>query len=318
MLHAFSRPLQGSRLVLLIARQASSWRTRNSFPCRPVSLPPFIDLIPSPRPNFHLHFKSHRQQANHRQISGGQADTTITTMASFLHGLCDLPEDTEVSWRSFLHLEDVCSLTTLGAVASAALALLVLLTVLLQYCVCRGRHSRGRRARKRAAVEDAAVNNNGGKLAQSSLNDHAAAAGSSGGGHDSGHEESKGGGGHDSSTDNEDFMSSATEPLLASSAAGTSTSYRTDEEDTDDVDAEEEGGRGGGRNGGRARGPGRERAKKGTGVHWVKLLLYWVQAGYHLCMGGFFLVDGRADDPYKCECRHRKRVLSGVWSLPQQ
>lgn len=215
----------------------------------------------------------------------------------FLEGLCDLPEDTEASWRSFLHLEDVCSLTTLGALASGALALLTLLTMLLQSCMCRGRRNRRASSRnKGAAVEDAPPPaNNGGKLAQSSLND----AGH-GYGHDSGHEESKGGG-HDSSTDNEDFMSSATEPLL-SSTAGTSSSYRTDDEEETTTDEDSVGGRNnGGGGGGRARGPGKERPKKGTGVHWVKLLLYWAQAGYHLCMGGYFLVDGLADDPYKCE-----------------
>ena len=243
------------------------------------------------------------------------ANRRTTAMSGFLDGLCDLPEGTEVSWRSFLHLEDVCSLTTLGALASGALALLALLAMLLQYCVCRGRKSsssssigsrRGRRrARKGAAVDDPPPTN-GGKLAQSSLND----AGS-GGSNDSGREESKGGGGPDDDTEDnvEDFMSSATEPLL-SSAAGTSSSDRTDEQesapdddDDDDDDDNGDGGAGGGGGGGRgrARGPGRELPKKGTGVHWVKLLLYWAQAGYHLCMGGYFLVDGRADDPYKCE-----------------
>ena len=242
------------------------------------------------------------------------ANRRTTAMSGFLDGLCDLPEGTEVSWRSFLHLEDVCSLTTLGALASGALALLALLAMLLQYFVCRGRKSssssigsrRGRRrARKGAAVDDTPPTN-GGKLAQSSLND----AGS-GGSNDSGREESKGGGGPDDDTEDnvEDFMSSATEPLL-SSAAGTSSSDRTDEQesapdddDDDDDDDDGDGGAGGGGGGGRgrARGPGRELPKKGTGVHWVKLLLYWAQAGYHLCMGGYFLVDGRADDPYKCE-----------------
>eukprot|EP00903_Cladosiphon_okamuranus_P011464 g10798.t1 len=220
-----------------------------------------------------------------------------STAMRFLHGLCDLPEDTEVSWRSFLHLEDVCSLTTLGALASGALALLALITVLLQYCACRGRRSRrlsSRSSSKGAAVADDVPD--GGKLAQGSLGDA---------GRDSGHEESKG---HDSNADSDDFMSSATEPLL-SSAAGTSSSYRTDfDEDTTTSDDEEGGG--GGR--GRARGPGKERPKKGTGVHWLKLLLYWAQAGYHLCMGAYFLVDGRADDPYKyISCG----VLALAWTM---
>lgn len=41
--------------------------------------------------------------------------------------------------------------------------------------------------------------------------------------------------------------------------------------------------------------------KKGTGVHWFKLLLNFVQVAFHLSVAGHNLVDGNADDPYKCE-----------------
>lgn len=45
--------------------------------------------------------------------------------------------------------------------------------------------------------------------------------------------------------------------------------------------------------------------KKGTGVHWLKLLLYWLQVFYYLSVGCYDLVDGHADDPYKCESERK-------------
>lgn len=53
----------------------------------------------------------------------------------------------------------------------------------------------------------------------------------------------------------------------------------------------------------------RRTPKKETGVHWLKLLLYWVQVFYHLCVGCFFLVDGHGNHPYKCERFPAETVL---------
>ncbi|CAM9318351.1 unnamed protein product, partial [Discosporangium mesarthrocarpum] len=48
------------------------------------------------------------------------------------------------------------------------------------------------------------------------------------------------------------------------------------------------------------RGEGIEKTfKKGTSLHFGKLLLYSLQVSYHLGVGGYDLVDGHADDPYK-------------------
>lgn len=41
--------------------------------------------------------------------------------------------------------------------------------------------------------------------------------------------------------------------------------------------------------------------KKGNALHWFKLLLYWLQMAYYVSVGGYDLIDGHADDPYKCE-----------------
>ena len=51
----------------------------------------------------------------------------------------------------------------------------------------------------------------------------------------------------------------------------------------------------------RGRGAMAKQGKKGTGVHWLKLLLYWTQAAYHIGEGALDIGDAEPDDPYKCE-----------------
>lgn len=207
----------------------------------------------------------------------------------FLDGLCDLPDDAEpITWPSFLRLETVCSLTAVGAAASGVLALLSFFAVLIQRCLNRPRGGRRRGAGKGA-------NGNGGPskplAPRSSLNDN-------------GTEESKGGRDDVDEDDDEEFMSRATEPLLSSS--GGDRDYAEDSELEDEYDEEEEEEEAGEWSRG---GKGGKTAKKGTGVHWAKLLLYWAQASYHLGLGAYYLVDGRATEPYQCECA---RARGGV------
>ena len=195
----------------------------------------------------------------------------------FLDGLCDLPDDADMSWRSFLLLKDVCSLTSLGAVASGLVALLSFFVMLVQYRLYRRRV--GRRPGGRGGAKSDVDNGPKRLPPRSSVNN-------SNGGGDGGREESKGRHADydDDDDDDYEFMSRATEPLLSSSA-----------DDRDDTEEEEE------EEWERSRGGGSKTAKKGTGVHWAKLLLYWTQAAYHLGMGAFYLVDGRTNEPYQCE-----------------
>lgn len=167
----------------------------------------------------------------------------------FLDGLCDYEADeAEVSWHSFWRVQNLCSLTTLGAAIPCLVALLTLISVVAQ-----------------SGLSPAAGGGDNGSATskrQLNLNDNGG-----------GHEESKGGE-HDELNG---FEASATEPLLGRDGA------RGDDDDDDGVGLR----------------------KKGTGLHWAKLLLYWMQAFYHLSVGAYDLVDGHADDPYKCECGAR-------------
>lgn len=104
---------------------------------------------------------------------------------------------------------------------------------------------------------------------------------------DGGREEAKGG-------DGQSFADSSSAPLL-NAEDRSDNEYDEDEEEGESEEGEERYFSRGGR-AGKAK-----RSKKGTGVHWLKLLMYWTQAAYHLGVGTFDLVDGRADDPYKCE-----------------
>ena len=196
----------------------------------------------------------------------------------FLDGLCDLPDDADMSWRSFLLLKDVCSLTSLGAVASGLVALLSFFVMLVQYRLYRRRV--GRRPGGRGGAKSDVDNGPKRLPPRSSVNN-------SNGRGDGGREESKGRHADydDDDDDDYEFMSRATEPLLSSSA--------DDRDDTEEEEEEEEWER--------SRGGGSKTAKKGTGVHWAKLPLYWTQAAYHLGMGAFYLVDGRTNEPYQCE-----------------
>lgn len=210
----------------------------------------------------------------------------------FFDGLCDSPDgEAEVSWHDFWRLDNVCSLTTLGAVVAGLVALLSFLAMLVQYrCCSSGGACRG-------------ANGYANKLWN-------------GVGDGGGREETKGS--HADDYDGGDFASSAAEPLLAGrdSSAGAggdddiANSFFGVMAITDENDNEA----------GKVGGGGKKTPKKGTGVHWLKLLLYWIQAGYHLSVGAFTLVDGRTDNnPYKCEfpevdARYHTR-LTNVQSL---
>ncbi|CBJ26643.1 conserved unknown protein [Ectocarpus siliculosus] len=194
----------------------------------------------------------------------------------FLDGLCDSPDgEAKFSWHDFWRLDNVCSLTTLGAVVAGLVALLSFVAMLVHYG-CSSSGGGGCRATGYANKLWNGVNDGGGR------------------------EETKGNDADDYGGGN--FASSAAEPLLAghdSSAAGAGgdgddiansffgvVAATTDE---NDHEAGKVGGAGG-----------KKTPKKGTGVHWLKLLLYWIQAGYHLSVGAFTLVDGHADNnPYK-------------------
>lgn len=197
----------------------------------------------------------------------------------FLDGLCDSPDgEAGFSWHDFWHLDNVCSLTTLGAVVAGLVALLSFVAMLVQY----------------------GCSSNGGGCRTTGYANKLWNRVSDGGGR----EETKGSHADDYGGGN--FASSAAEPLLAghdSSAAAAGAGGDGDDiansffgvmaatTDENDNEARKVGGAGG-----------KKTPKKGTGVHWLKLLLYWIQAGYHLSVGAFTLVDGRADNnPYKCE-----------------
>lgn len=187
----------------------------------------------------------------------------------FLDGLCDT--DDHVSWSSFWRVENVCSLTVLGSVVPLIYAACTML-LLLGVSLC---------SRSSGATTKQARRMNGGRVPNGQTSDGHAVNGT-----DEGHEEAKGG-------DNDAFMDSATEPLLGSDGDG-SHLERTHVMNGRENEA----------------GPKLAKvAKKSTAVHWLKLLLYWIQVLYHLCVGGFFLIDGHADHPYQCE-------LGGLSSFP--
>ena len=181
----------------------------------------------------------------------------------FLDGLCDYADDEAVvTWSSFWRLQSLCSLTTLGAAASFLAAVGTLFAVLAQWST-------------------SSTTRNGTKREYQHLN------GSTNDNGDGGREEAKGG-------DGQSFAASASAPLLNEEDRSDDGFEYGDDDDDDDEGQREESYRGGRKR--RSR-----QSKKGTGVHWLKLLLYWTQAAYHLGVGAFDLVDGHADDPYKCK-----------------
>lgn len=107
---------------------------------------------------------------------------------------------------------------------------------------------------------------------------HRHTGGAVGAGGGAGYEESKG---HE---DGNGFADSATEPLLGAGAINGGDHGLAEGGDSSGVVI----------------------PKKGTGVHWLKLLLYWIEVLYYLSVGGFDLVDGHADNPYKCESERTK------------
>lgn len=181
----------------------------------------------------------------------------------FLDGLCDYDDDEAVvTWSSFWRLESLCSLTTLGAAAPFLAAVLTFCAVLAQW---RSTSSTTRNGTKRGYQHlNGSTNDNGG----------------------GGREEAKGG-------DGQSFADSASAPLLnGEDRSDDEFENGGEEEDTEGEEEESYAGR---------RKRTMKQSKKGTGVHWLKLLMYWTQAAYHLGVGAFDLVDGHADDPYKCE-----------------
>lgn len=196
----------------------------------------------------------------------------------FLDGLCDYDDgEADISWSTFWRLQNLCSLTTLGAVVPcvAALVASILCLVTTRWATA-------------SSSSQSSANNNGSKLDnphQRSLNDAGASSATSG------REESKG----EEEELHDDFSASASEPLLgfgrANQQEGSSGLRGEVSERFGDGDEEEEARLG--------------TPKKGTGVHWLKLLLYWTQAAYHVSVGAYDLVDGHADDPYKCEYEYR-------------
>lgn len=182
----------------------------------------------------------------------------------FLDGLCDYDEgEAEVSWSSFWRLENLCALNTLGSVVSFLAALVSCIAITAQW------YSAKSATRSKKGYQGL----NGGSLA----NGHGVG----------GREESKG----NARDDEDEFGVTASEPLLNGIHRSSHADLLVDDDDDyyDDHQAWTK------------KGDARGTAKKGTAVHWLKLLLYWLQAFYHLGVGTYDLVDGHADDPYKCE-----------------
>lgn len=189
----------------------------------------------------------------------------------FLDRLCDYDAgEAEVSWSSFWRLENTCALTTLGAAVPFVISVLICLAVISLY-------------RARSSISSSS-NKMAGCYRQLNINDPSGETSSVVGG---GNEESK-----DTRLHHEDsgFATSALEPLLGNHSNGDVVMVDSPESVVEaGTDCDGVGGRG-------------TTPKKGTGVHWLKLLLYWSQAAFHLSVGCYDLFDGHTDDPYKCEC----------------
>lgn len=199
----------------------------------------------------------------------------------FLDGLCDMDPGEKISWSSFWRLNGLCSVTTLCAAVPCIYAASTTLILLLQTYVCK--------------ADDGDNDSLGGLKRNKFEGDGSLNGFAAGGDRNGGHEEAKGENGEDGNG----FIDNATEPLLGRGnhghELGTNRAGRAGARGGgDDIDDEEQFVDGEDGKKGRI-------AKKGTGVHWLKLLLYSLQILYHLSSGGFFLVDGHADYPYKCE-----------------
>lgn len=192
----------------------------------------------------------------------------------FLDTLCDYDAgEAEVSWSSFWRLENTCALTTLGAAVPFVISVLICVAVISRY---------------RANSSKSSSSNKMGYYRQLNINDSSGETSSVLGG---GNEESKDGRLH-----HEDggFATSALEPLLGNHSNGDVVMVDSPESVVEaGTDCDGVGSRG-------------TTPKKGTGVHWLKLLLYWSQAAFHLSVGCYDLFDGHADDPYKCECHQHQ------------
>ena len=186
----------------------------------------------------------------------------------FLDSLCDYDDgEAEVSWGSFWRIENLCALTTLGAVVPLLFAGLTCVAVTVLWA--------------RSSSTTSTTRN---KTYHRQLNINDPAGGTSSSTEGGGFEESKN---SSQQEDNNGFAASASEPLLGNHRAATNGDLSRDlPSEYGELPGDAEG---------------RGTPKKGTGVHWLKLLLYWFQISYHLGVALADLVDGHADDPYKCE-----------------
>lgn len=181
-----------------------------------------------------------------------------------LDTLCDSDDHTSPS--SFWRLEGVCSLTILGSAIPCVFAAGTTLALLIATMGDNRSAQPGMGKSRKLTQADQAQNESG---RHSGVN-----------GESDGREEVKG------QDEDEDFIESAREPLLGQESNGREYPSARAHEANGIASADAEEGK---------------TPKKDTGVHWVKLLLYWVQIFYHLSIGSYYVVDQHGGRPYECE-----------------
>lgn len=190
-----------------------------------------------------------------------------STMVGFLDGLCDYmcAGDAGEFWK----IENLFASTTLGAVVPLIASSLTCVAVIVLWRNSSSTNKTGYYYRRQLIINDPS--------GETSTED-------------CGYEESKA-----SLQDHEDngFATSASVPLLGNYSNGNGAMVDFPESESKAyVDCDSVDGRG-------------ITLKKGTGVHWLKLLLNAVQVAFRLSVAGNDFVDRNADDPYKCEYKSR-------------